>query len=181
MTGPNTNLFLISGCSSGGKSSLLTHLRAQGFATVAEPGRRIIAEERKGAGHALPWRNLRAFAERALAMGLSDLEAATSASEPVFFDRGVVDAAVALEHTNGPAVRESLGAQRHYAIPVFIAPPWPEIYVQDADRAHGFDAAVEEFDRLMTHFAALGYETCLLPKQSVAERAQFVLARLGLS
>jgi len=49
------NFVTISGCSSGGKSTLLAELRRRGFATVEEPGRRIVAEELKRGGNALPW------------------------------------------------------------------------------------------------------------------------------
>ena len=49
------NFVTISGCSSGGKSTLLLELRRRGFATVDEPGRRIVAEELKRGGRALPW------------------------------------------------------------------------------------------------------------------------------
>jgi acyl-CoA thioesterase II len=49
------NFVTISGCSSGGKSTLLVELRRRGFATIDEPGRRIVAEELKRGGRALPW------------------------------------------------------------------------------------------------------------------------------
>ena len=40
------NRFIIlSGCSGGGKSTLLAELARRGFATVEEPGRRIVIEE----------------------------------------------------------------------------------------------------------------------------------------
>ena len=41
----NDRLVVISGCSGGGKSSLLAELQARGHRVVEEPGRRIIAEE----------------------------------------------------------------------------------------------------------------------------------------
>ena len=46
---------VISGCSGGGKSTLLIELGQRGYATVEEPGRRIVKEEMLGAGLALPW------------------------------------------------------------------------------------------------------------------------------
>ena len=45
---------MISGFSSGGKSTLLAELARRGYSVVAEPGRRIIAEARAGDGRALP-------------------------------------------------------------------------------------------------------------------------------
>jgi hypothetical protein len=44
----------ISGCSSGGKSTLLAELGRRGHATVEEPGRRIVKQELAGEGSALP-------------------------------------------------------------------------------------------------------------------------------
>jgi predicted ATPase len=50
--------------------------------------------------------------------------------------------------------------------------------VTDAERKHGFDAAVAEYDRLLQVYPDLGYEVTILPKVSVSERADFVLDRL---
>ena len=61
---------------------------------------------------------------------------------------------------------------------VFIAPPWPEIYVTDPERHHGFDAAVAEYQRLLEAYRSLAYEVTILPKVSVPARADFVLGRL---
>ena len=44
---------VISGCSGGGKSTLLTELGRRGYMTVEEPGRRIVKEELLGNGLAL--------------------------------------------------------------------------------------------------------------------------------
>lgn len=168
---------LISGCSGGGKSALLDELRCRGFACVEEPGRRIIAEERESGGRALPWIDLTAFAERAIAMALADRAAAESFAGPVFFDRGLIDAAAALEHASGRAILRHF-AKECYDDRVFIAPPWPQIYASDGDRQHGLEQAVAEYARLLTAFSALGYEMELLPKISVAARADFVLDRV---
>jgi predicted ATPase len=170
---------VISGCSGGGKSTLLDALAARGFATVPEPGRRIVAEERAGDGSALPWVDLRAFARRAIAMARDDLLAAEARAGPVFFDRGLVDAALALEDAGGPRLEETLGPARAYASRVFLAPPWPEIYQKDDARQHGFREAEAEFHRLSEAYPRLGYAPCLLPKTSVEARVAFVLGRLG--
>ncbi len=46
---------VLSGCSGGGKSTLLAELRRRGHACVEEPGRRIIQEEARNGGQAVPW------------------------------------------------------------------------------------------------------------------------------
>lgn len=169
---------VISGCSGGGKSTLLAELRRRGHAVVEEPGRRIVREEMAGDGVALPWVNPAAFARRAVAMALADREAAEGLEGWVFFDRGLVDAAAALEHATGEVVLEPLGRARRYHPRVFLAPPWPEIYVNDPERPHGFEAAKAEYDRLTEAYARLDYAVTLLPKTDVAARADFVEAVL---
>jgi predicted ATPase len=172
------NFVLITGCSSGGKSTLLAELAARGYAVVEEPGRRIVKQELEGDGAALPWIDPVAFSHRAIAMALADLDAAKTRTGWVFFDRGLVDAASALEHLTGEPALERLNRLPPYHRQVFLAPPWPEIYEIDAERRHGLDAALPEYDRLQQALPALGYEVVVLPKASVAARADFVLARL---
>jgi predicted ATPase len=171
---------VISGCSGGGKSTLLAELKRRGHAVVEEPGRRIVREELAGDGAALPWVDAAAFARRAIAMALADQEAAARLEGWVFFDRGRVDAAAALEHATGEAVLDRLGRAHRYHSLVFLAPPWPEIYVSDPERPHGFEAALAEYERLLEAYAALDYAVCILPRAEVAARADFVLESLTL-
>ncbi|NJM81350.1 MAG: AAA family ATPase [Tabrizicola sp.] len=169
---------ILSGCSGGGKSTLLLELKRRGFETIEEPGRRIVSEELRGDGRALPWVNLEAFARRAFEMASRDRERVEAFAEWVFFDRGLVDAAVALEHATGiPAFRTLAGHDR-FQSRVFLTPPWPEIYQTDPERRHDFDEGVAEYHRLFSAFEKLGYEVNVLPKVGVEARADFVLDRL---
>lgn len=97
---------LILGCSGGGKSTLLTELAARGYAVVEEPGRRIVSQELKGDGAALPWVDMAAFARRAIEMAMADHAAAREQAGWTFFDRGLIDAATALQHLTGEPVLE---------------------------------------------------------------------------
>lgn len=169
---------VISGCSGGGKSTLLEELRSRGEAVVEEPGRRIVQEEQERGGSALPWIDLAAFARRAISTALADRQSAVELKGWVFFDRGLVDAAAALEHASGEAVLEGLGKAHRYHPRVFLAPPWPETYRVDRERQHEFGVAEEEYLRLLRAYRSLGYEIALLPKVSVVERADFVLGML---
>ncbi|MEO1677444.1 MAG: AAA family ATPase [Pseudomonadota bacterium] len=171
---------LITGCSGGGKSTLLAELASRGHAVVVEPGRRIVAEERAGSGAALPWVDATAFAARALDVARADLARAEGLPGTVFFDRGAIDAASGLAHLTGRSLAEVLGGPSPYARAVFLAPPWPEIFVQDEDRQHGLAEAEAEYARLGVALRALGHTVHDLPKVSVADRARFVLDRLGL-
>jgi predicted ATPase len=62
---------------------------------------------------------------------------------------------------------------------VFLTPPWPEIYVTDADRRHQLSNAVEEYDRLLEVYSSIGYKVLIVPKTSVKTRADFVLEQLA--
>ena len=62
---------ILSGCSGGGKSTLLEELGARGHAIVPEPGRRIVRDEMASSGNALPWIDPEAFARRAIAISIA--------------------------------------------------------------------------------------------------------------
>ncbi|WP_196260670.1 AAA family ATPase [Pelagibacterium limicola] len=171
---------VISGCSGGGKSSLLAELAARGWPVVEEPGRRIVREELQGSGAALPWVNAEAFAHRAVEMALADRAGVTDeAAQWVFFDRSLIDAAAALEHVTGGPVLSDIGRTHRYHRTVFLTPPWPELFATDRERRHGFESAVEEYERIARAYPSLGYETILIPKDSVPARADFILDTLA--
>ncbi|KSB91410.1 ATPase [Caulobacter vibrioides] len=172
------NFVLITGCSGGGKSSLLAELAARGYAVVEEPGRRIVRAAQDDDDPVLPWNDPAAFARRAVELALADREAARGPHGWVFFDRGLVDAAGALEAATGEPALRALDRAHRYHRRVFLAPPWPEIRVADDERRHGLEAALDEYRRLEAALPALDYEVVLLPRTSVAARADFVLATL---
>jgi predicted ATPase len=175
---------VLSGCSGGGKSTLLAALAARGYRTVEEPGRRIVRAELEGDGRALPWVDLAGFARRAIAMALEDraevekvLAGAGAGEGWTFFDRGLIDAASALQMATGEPALDAV-AEHRYHRRVFLTPPWPEIHTADAERRHGFEDAIAEYEQLAAVYPALGYETILVPKRPVAERVEFILDAL---
>ncbi len=169
------NLILITGCSGGGKSTLLAELARRGHHIVMEPGRRLVQASLKGMPEPTPWDAPAGFARRALELALEDIKAARDLDGPVFFDRGVVDAAIALEHSDGTPAAETLGPARHYENPVFLAPPWRDLFRNDAERRHGFEAASDEYERIQDALPGLGYRVQNLPKSAVADRADLIL------
>ena len=166
---------MISGCSGGGKSTLLDELARRGHRVVREPGRRIIADVRAGRDGALPWDDPAGFARYAMAMAVADHEAAQGLT---FFDRGVVDAAVALQATAGEAAAAEIARYRYDLL--FFAPPWPEIYENDTDRRHSLEKALSDHGRVAAAYRAAGYDPVMLPRDTVAARADFVIETLRL-
>jgi predicted ATPase len=169
---------ILSGCSGGGKSTLLAELGRRGFATIEEPGRRIVKEQLAGDGRALPWVDPVAFCRRAIAVALEDLEAAGRHEGWVFFDRGLIDAAAGLQARTAEPALETWGAAWRFHPQVFLAPPWPEIFENDVERRHGLAEAQSEYERLLRVYPALGYEVVILPKINVPARADFVVEAL---
>jgi predicted ATPase len=167
---------MISGCSGGGKSTLLLELKRRGYAVVEEPGRRIIAEARCGGEtRTLPWVDASAFARRALEMAVADFRAARGLT---FFDRGVVDAAVAVASTGGEDPISVVARLRYDRL--FFAPPWPEIYVTDEDRRHSLEKALSDYERVRQFYLNAGYRPVMLPRETVQARADFIISELGI-
>ena len=169
---------VLSGCSGGGKSTLLAELARRGYSVVEEPGRRIVREEQASGGTALPWVDPEAFIRRAIAMALEDRQRAEGIPGWVFFDRGLIDAISALSDMTGEPTLQDLGGRYRYHPTVFLTPPWPEIYEIDPERKHGFAEAKAEYVRLVRDYGLLGYEVLEVPKLPVGHRVDFVLARL---
>lgn len=58
------------------------------------------------------------------------------------------------------------------------APPWPEIFDNDDERKHPFEAGQAEYERLLESYVVFGYRLIHLPKTGVCERADFVESHL---
>ena len=123
---------------------------------------------------------MKAFARRAVEMAKSDLQVAQHINGLVFFDRGLIDAAVALAHCGGPTLEQTLGETKAHWERVFLVPPWRELFTNDAERRHCFETAVQEHIRIEEALDALGYIRTLLPKVSVQARAEIVLKDCGV-
>ncbi|WP_332818944.1 AAA family ATPase [Sphingopyxis sp.] len=166
---------MISGCSGGGKSTLLSELARRGYPVVEEPALRVVADERQGDGRALPWVDAAAFGQRALAMSIADHLASRGLT---FFDRGVVDAGVAITAQGGKPPKDALTHYRYDL--VFLAPPWPEIYEVNEDRRHSLEKALRDYERVRIAYLQAGYDPFVLPRETVTARADFILTKVPL-
>lgn len=172
----NANYIVISGCSGGGKSALITELAGRGYSVVFEPGRQIVKEQTAIGGDALPWIDLQKFLDLALSRYLFQYNSQKERVEFVFFDRGIVDALQI--DLSQPKYFENAAKTFRYHKLIFLVPPWKEIFASDTERKHNFESAKKEFDEILIKYKNLGYETVLVPKLSVQERADFILEKL---
>ena len=176
-------LVMISGCSGGGKSTLLAALTTRGYGVVEEPGRQVVKAQLAIGGDGLPWANVERFIALCVELAVEKWDEAQRRGGVSFFDRGIVDAVSGLQHLKlpmPPAFATALETRRYHER-MFMAPPWPEIFANDDERRHSFANAVAEFERLVEAYGRLGYDVVMLPKIAVEARAAFVLEQLDLS
>jgi predicted ATPase len=169
-------LYVISGGPGAGKTTLLAALGRAGYAVVPEASRALIQEQMALGSGLVPWRDLGGFAELARARMVAQHAAAGGLAGPVFFDRGLPDLLAYLEVAGQPVpthIRAAVAAHA-YQPPVFLAPPWPEIYVNDAERWQTFAEAEALYHALRRTYQALGYPVLDLPRAPVAARVAFV-------
>nr|WP_088509278.1 AAA family ATPase [Burkholderia ubonensis] len=172
--------FVVTGGPGSGKSTLIDALERAGFARSQEAGRGVIQDHVAVDGPALPWRDRSAFAELMLGWEMRSHHLARQARGPVFFDRGVPDVIgyLRLSGLAVPAHAEAAARRFRYHRRVFIAPPWPDIYTQDAERRQDFGEAVRTYDAMVECYASYDYRLIELPRASVTARVRFVLDAL---
>jgi len=170
-------LFVITGGPGSGKTTLIEALEAAGFMRTVEAGRGIIQDQVAAGGHALPWRDPLAFAELMLSWEMRSYRMAQQQPGPVFFDRGVPDVIgyLRLVGVPVPAHMEKAAEVFRYHRRVFIAPPWREIFQQDAERRQDFGEAERTYERMAETYAAFGYELVTIPCAPVEVRLRFVI------
>jgi predicted ATPase len=172
---------VVTGGPGSGKTSLIDALEDRGFVRAVEAGRAIIQDEVRTGGTALPWGDRQAYADRMLARELTSHRMADDLAGPVFFDRGLPDIIGYLELCGlpVPAAVDAAARRYRYDAMVFIAPPWPEIFVQDAERRQDLAEAERTCAAMARVYPALGYALVELPRVDVAARVDFVLERLS--
>ncbi len=170
---------IITGGPGAGKTSLIEELRRRGFAGTQEAGRAIVRDQTMIGGPALHTADNALFAELMLAWEMRSYRIAEEEpARAVFFDRGIPELSGYLRMLGRPVPAHMAAAARmfSYRPRVFVAPPWPEIYETDAERKQDFAEAVATCEAVRAAYAEYGYEPVTLPLDTIARRADFVLA-----
>lgn len=175
------NYFVLTGASGSGKSTLLEALSELGYLCVPESGRQVVRKEIASGSTGTPWQDARRFMELVLARNLRNFAEVTESLQPVFFDRGIPEClGEALLLGEEPAEhRMSASLSFRYNRRVFVTPPWPEIFANDAERRHSFDEALRHYRGDLLAYTRCGYELIEVPQGPVDSRVSFILEQVG--
>lgn len=177
-------LIVISGCSGGGKSTLITELGKKGYAVVHEVATDIVREQLALNGDKTPWENPNAFCELLIARSIEDFYRAKAMAavfgELIFFDRSYLEGIRYYKTLNRIDTNkyDSFMNDLRYFDTVYMAPPWEEIFCQTKERKHSFKKSVDDYERLLSFYPKCGYKTIGLPKVDVSSRIQFILSSI---
>jgi predicted ATPase len=170
---------IISGGPGFGKTSIIEELEKRNFKCMHEVSRSIIKEQIAIKGDILPWKNLATFSRLLFERRVNQF-IQTEQDPLVFFDRGIPDilAYMAFDNIEIPSKYMLTIEECNYNNTVFIVPPWQEIFKNDSERKEDYHTAVKLNDIIVQTYNDLGYETFILPKVSVSERADLILKKV---
>jgi predicted ATPase len=175
---PDPVRLIVSGGPGSGKTALINALAAAGETCCAEVSRDLIREQRISSGRALPWVDLEAFARECSRRMLAQLATCVVARR-VFLDRGLPDLMGYLRCAGRDVPESLLASATHYTPVVFWAPPWREIYVNDAERPQSYAEAAALGEHIRDAYEELGFDVVDLPRASVDARVAHVRTYLG--
>lgn len=176
--------YVITGGPGVGKTTLLEELRQRGFKVVPETARQLIKAQQAIDGEALPWKNRKRYMELMFEGCKAQFEKTlhdVRTDQPVFFDRGFLDALcyAALEGLPIDQEMKSLAETRRYHPQVFILPPWKDIYHTDAQRTQDWNESVFTYNKMIQTYRGYQYDLIEVPRVTVQERADFVLESIN--
>lgn len=142
----------------------------------------IVQEQLANGGKILPWLDMRSFVCRLSQDSIKQFDHVNDLDGPVFFDRGFVEVLAHWRSSDSlafVAFKDDVGARR-YSDPVFVAPPWPELFVHDAERRHDFSAATEEYHSICETLSDFNYRQIEIPRMPVRDRVEFIMKQLDI-
>lgn len=176
----NKSIILIIGGPGSGKTTLIDYLSNQGHVCYPEISREVTLEAQKKGIDQLFLKNPLLFSKLLLEGRVKQHQkACEEMADVVFIDRGIPDV-LAYMHYIGDKYPESfdLACKKHTYSKIFLLPPWETIYESDEARYENFEQANAIHTHLVETYNKYGYNLIEVPKDTVANRADFILKQL---
>jgi predicted ATPase len=176
-------LIVISGCSGGGKSTILSELSNQGYTVIEEVGRKLVKKQLAENSTTTPWMNPQDFCKLLIKQSIEEYSHAKkiniAKNNIIFFDRSFLEGISYFQSLKIHEYDHFIDELRYYPI-IFITPPWEEIYTQDNERKHSFKDGVKEYNQLLNFYPKQGYKIIEIPKINVKERVKFIISNVNI-
>ena len=163
-----------------GKTTLIQTLELRGYACAQEGSRQVTLEARENGITQLFVSDPLLFSEKLLEGRVNQFkEAHKNKASLVFLDRGIPEVLAYLDRGNTPYPNHFTKAcEDNQYDRVFIFPPWEEIYTSDNERYEDYQEALKIYPFLKAAYDRFGYESIILPKDTVENRISFVLENI---
>ena len=163
-----------------GKTTLCQTLELRGYACAQEVSRQVTLEARENGITQLFVSDPLLFSEKLLEGRVNQFkEAHKNKASLVFLDRGIPEVLAYLDRGNTPYPNHFTKAcEDNQYDRVFIFPPWEEIYTSDNERYEDYQEALKIYPFLKAAYDRFGYESIILPKDTIENRISFVLENI---
>lgn len=173
---PEKQIYIITGGPGFGKSALAEELHRHHYLCSNEFARDIIREQQNKGGDLLPWKKPKEFQQEVLKLR-KDFYESVPVNTIAFADRGIPDQLAFARYRGfgAPKVLMQSAHEYRYAKQVFVTPPWPKIYKNDAIRNETLEEATLIHQSIIDTYMELNYQIVELPLASVKERMNFMV------
>ena len=163
-----------------GKTTLIQTLELRGYACAPEVSRQVTLEARENGITQLFVSDPLLFSQKLLEGRVNQFkEAHKNKASLVFLDRGIPEVLAYLDRGNTPYPNHFTKAcEDNQYDRVFIFPPWEEIYTSDNERYEDYQEALKIYPFLKAAYDRFGYESIILPKDTIENRISFVLENI---
>lgn len=169
---------VITGGPGTGKSTVINELENQDFMCMHEISREVTLMARKNGIEQLFLKDPLLFSKLLLEGRVQQFKKAEKLNNNIiFFDRGIADVYAYMNYlgVNYPEIFIDECKTNIYTNPIFLMPPWKEIYITDNERYESFEQSLAIHNHLETAYKNLGYTVIEVPFGTAKERARFIL------
>ena len=172
---------VITGGPGTGKSTVINELEARNFSCMHEVSRAVTLMARKNGIEQLFLKDPLLFSKLLLEGRVQQfIKAKDFNVAVVFFDRGIADVYAYMNYlgVTYPTIFIDECKTHKYSNPIFLMPPWKDIYITDNERYESFEQSLAIHNHLKKAYKDLGYTIIEVPFGTARERANFILEKI---